>query len=251
LLDDISFSNIFEADTECFCRVRGAGNMKSGIGSSLILCLLFTYSLTAAVTEQGPAGNFQNSPDNEFFELSVSGSTVSNRGDGSMTTSGSSGNQAFQSTRAEQVGGLHIVAGMIYTALLESGFGLEDVFVNTISDILDFQNFISDSIEPVPLDPKSSVSGGETVQSEPYIRIFPHPFRHVTRMEPSIPSGVPDGNLNIYYLGGRMVQTLSDPGESSCYNWRGDPGSSVPPSTYDPVLGIASLTATGNEIFLD
>jgi len=128
-----------------------------------------------------------------------------------------------------------------------------DIYVNRIDNILAVPNFNGNSVDLVPLDPQSSASGGETVQSEPCIRIFPNPFRHVTRMEPNIPSGVPDGNLSIYSLDGRLVRTLSDPGESSSFIWNGadNHGNRIPAGIYVAVLETPSLYVSGRVIVLE
>jgi len=128
-----------------------------------------------------------------------------------------------------------------------------DIYVNTIDDILAVPNFNGNSVDLVPLGPQTFVSGGETVQSELCIRISPNPFRHVTRLEPSILSGVSDGNLSIYSLDGRLVRTLSDPGESSYFIWNGtnDLGHSVPPGIYVTLFETPSLAVSGSVIVLE
>jgi len=127
-----------------------------------------------------------------------------------------------------------------------------DIFVNTVSGILAVPNFHGNSLDLIPLYPQSSPAGDETVSFERDISIYPNPFRQVVSIEPSIPSGISAGNLNIYTLCGRLVRTYSNSMESCQFSWDGTDnfGKSVPPGVYVVLYETPAVIASGEIIKL-
>ncbi len=127
------------------------------------------------------------------------------------------------------------------------------ILINTISSILAVPNFHGNKLDLIPLNTQSSPSDDETASLEQEIRIYPNPFRQVTRIEPSIPFGMPDGNLNIYNLGGRLVCTLSNSVESCDFSWNGMDsfGNTVPPGVYIVLYETSDVIASGEIIKLE
>lgn len=212
--------------------------MKSTVLSLLVPLLSLVLPLTAAVSDLEPRSNLLNNPESVVHDISGCRYLVSNWGDGNNVSIDTVGNQTYFNTEMDQAAGLHINPA--------------DIYFNTISDVLAVPNFHGNSVDLVPLNPMSSMPDAEIVSFEPSIRIYPNPFRYVTRMKVSIPSGVPDGNLTIYSLDGRLLRTFSDSGESSSFEWNGTDrsGNSVPPGIYVAVFETASTAVSGRVVIV-